>query len=69
MRDIGDIGETRGAVPVTFASVLFAALWLTATTRLIKPYEDDRRAAHEHSGGRTRRMLSMRRRETAATTR
>jgi len=50
------------------ASVLFAALWLTATTRLIKPNEDDRRPAHETASGRPRRMLSMRRREAATTT-
>jgi hypothetical protein len=48
--------------------VLFAALWLTATTRLIKPTEDGR-TTHEAASGRPRRMLSMRRRETAATTR
>jgi undecaprenyl-diphosphatase len=50
------------------ASLLFAALWLTATTRLIKPTEDNRRTAHEGASGRPRRMLSMRRRETATTT-
>jgi undecaprenyl-diphosphatase len=44
------------------ASLLFAALWLTATTLLIKPNADARRTAD----GRPRRMTASRRRETAA---
>ena len=44
------------------ASLLFAALWLTATTLLIKPNADGRRTAD----GRPRRMTASRRRETAA---
>ena len=44
------------------ASLLFAALWLTATTLLIRPNADARRTAD----GRPRRMTASRRRETAA---
>ena len=33
------------------ASLLFAALWLTATTRLIKPNADARRAADDIRAG------------------
>ena len=51
------------------ASLLFAALWLTAAVWLIKPNEGDRRPAHEAASGRPHRMLSMRRREAATTTR
>jgi len=51
------------------ASVLFAALWLTAATRLIKPNPDDGRSARGAVGGRPRRVLAGLRRETAATQR
>ena len=36
------------------ASLLFAALWLTATTLLIRPNEDGRDRAHRTSAGRRR---------------
>ena len=36
------------------ASLLFTALWLTATTLLIRPNEDGRDRAHRTSAGRRR---------------
>jgi undecaprenyl-diphosphatase len=51
------------------ASVLFAALWLTATTMLIKPNKDGLDRASRRPLGLPRRKAAGRRRETAPATR
>ncbi len=48
------------------ASLLFASLWLTATTLLIKPNEGGRDRDRRTVFGRPRRTISDRRRETAS---
>jgi undecaprenyl-diphosphatase len=51
------------------ASVLFAALWLTATTMLIKPNKDGLDRASRRPLGLPRRKAADRSRETAPATR